>query len=206
MRGPLLWLCTACVLVLLLMTVDPRAAHACLCARMGSTEKFPAAAAIFSGRVIETTSPYRQEGETIVLRPPFVSVTRFTVEHVWKGSLDQEVRVTTGFHDCAQQFEVGREYLVWAFPASGYPDHGVEGMMGADYGPCGLSRPGPISEQDGDVGVLQNLSRLPPAVIGLIGLSHRPLVPLGSTLVLLVGTIAIMGTVVHRRTRRRRRD
>lgn len=74
-------------------------------------QEFMSAAAVFSGRV----TSFQPAGDGINV---IVTVTPL---HRWKGGLDASVAIATGANDglCGVAFEVGREYLVFAWPYTG---------------------------------------------------------------------------------------
>lgn len=86
---------------------------ACSCrASLDSVKKqvskaYKQSAAIFSGTVksIETAS----NGSEVIVK--------FSVKDTWKGAIGKEVTVTTALESsmCGYDFEVGREYLVYAY-------------------------------------------------------------------------------------------
>jgi hypothetical protein len=166
--------------------------------RANADAAYAGAAAVFSGRVLTYTSPYREEGQYSVLRPPFVAVVRMTVDRVWKGDLEQEVVVTNAVGNCFYPLQVGEEYLVWASRTPRDTDWGVADALAADYGICGWSRVGPISEQDEDIRELNTLSRLPPVMLNLLLLPPSVRLLAG---VLLLGGIVGSGIVLGARRR-----
>jgi hypothetical protein len=191
------------LLALLFVIAEPKSAHACLCGYEPPAERFSSITAVFSGRALEVNSPYQQEGRLLVLRPPHVYVTHFVVDRVWKGSLGEKILVTTGASNCASQFEVGNEYLVWAYAASDEPGYRVEGAaLQADYGRCGLTRPGPISDQDEDIQVLETLQRIPGPLTYVVTVAHRPgLLAFYSSVVLALIVGGLIGLLAYRRLR-----
>ena len=65
--------------------------------------------AVFAGKVMEVKS----EGYGVTVK--------FHVETVWKGKLSQEVTISTGQGggDCGYRFQVGDEYVVYAYGSDG---------------------------------------------------------------------------------------
>lgn len=96
---------------------DARPAFACSCA-VGETpqEALDRATAVFAGRVIEVRPPPRRAVMSSA-DPTFVI---FNVSQAWKGA-DQTPFVVSTASDgatCGYNFEVGREYIVYASPFS----------------------------------------------------------------------------------------
>jgi hypothetical protein len=97
---------------ILALLVFPEAASACLCSAESPKKGFERAkkssSVIVAGEVIEVVNGFSRgefRGWRVTLK-----VTKY-----WKGEPGRELIVYTGPDDCAAHFEVGKQYLVFAF-------------------------------------------------------------------------------------------
>jgi hypothetical protein len=112
--------------------------YACSCVPPRSpSEEFTKSDAVFSGKVVriyETTRKELEIGERVSQRAVVFSVNR-----TWKGVDETHVVVYTGFGggDCGYPFEVGKEYLVYAYDDTDL----VTGI-------CSLTKPLSLAQSD----------------------------------------------------------
>lgn len=104
------------ILTFLLLLSSTESAFACLC-YLGPPEKAFAqakkkASLIFTGQAIEVINGF-QTGEFRGWR------AKFKVTQYWKGTPTQEVIIFTGPDDCANDFIVGKNYLVLSYLPNG---------------------------------------------------------------------------------------
>ncbi|WP_277813381.1 hypothetical protein [Geobacillus sp. CAMR5420] len=112
--------------------------YACSCVPPRSpSEEFTKSDAVFSGKVVRIYETTRKEPE-IRERVPKRAVV-FSVNRTWKGVNETHVVVYTGFHeaDCGYPFEVGKEYLVYAYDDTDW----VTGI-------CSLTKPLSLAKPD----------------------------------------------------------
>ncbi|MDT5121752.1 MAG: hypothetical protein QOC96_1234 [Acidobacteriota bacterium] len=88
------------------------AASACLCRIQSLAHIKKTASVIFVGQALEVENGFKT-GQFRGWR------TTFKVSRYWKGQLSDEMIVYTGPDDCAAYFEVGQEYLVFAYTPKG---------------------------------------------------------------------------------------
>jgi len=109
------------------------ALHACDCIRLRplSAAVREEAEFIFEGRVLEIVEreehirTTRDGGATGEVRPLDRQVV-FEVRRAWRGVTSERISVTSLVSDCMFNFEIGREYLVFALKgAGGRPTTGI---------------------------------------------------------------------------------
>ena len=122
-----LWIVLAGVVML-----SAAPASACQCQSLSERERFEGvrkdSAAIFVGRAAEVTHEFR---DTLAMR------VTFEIKQLWKGDRVRELIVYTEGNNCDPDFEVGREYLVYAFAVPGRPGR-LEAWGCAGTGPAGM--------------------------------------------------------------------
>jgi len=99
----------------------PSTAEACSCPESTPPGDFAAAKAVFLGRVVSLE-------ELLNEREEYKAVIRFEVTTSWKQVSTREVILeTTAEHTCDYFFDVGTEYVVFAFPVE---DKGAKAPFG----------------------------------------------------------------------------
>lgn len=177
MRRMLVVLCT----LLVLLTAVTDNARACQCVNIPTVDQARQhAAAVFTGEVVGIE---RDKGESY-------EKARFSVERMWKGSLEEEavVFVHPDFLQCDLSFKVGQSYLVYA-----------EGDKPFSTGYC--TRTASLSDAGGDLTALgpgTNTSRVTEPTSSGFALDAQILA------LLLAGVLSAV-TVVARRARRQPR-
>ncbi|WP_162805722.1 hypothetical protein [Sporosarcina sp. PTS2304] len=95
------------LIILAVMNVKPILTAACSCMAPPTADlALSEATAVFSGEVEEVKKNTKDNGKTVI----------FTVQETWKGIDSQTISVFTGNDSasCGINFEVGKEYLVYA--------------------------------------------------------------------------------------------
>src|SRR5690348_10922568 len=102
----------ATLLITVLMIVDAPSASACTCTGgLPLINQIASSAAIFSGKVTEFTS---LDATSSTLEPPFNGIhASVEVIQVWKGPASETLTVVSS--GCGYSFEVGTEYLIFAY-------------------------------------------------------------------------------------------
>lgn len=92
----------------LFLTFGASEAFACSCAPPSQTtnDDFQKATAVFVGRVLDVQRKENAENITV----------KFAVQKYWKGKISNTVKVMTASNSaaCGVNFEVGKDYLVYA--------------------------------------------------------------------------------------------
>lgn len=102
-----------CTLLLMFLTADRSQAWACTCiANMPLYNTLVNSTAIFSGKVIRQDSP-----ATFGLENWYLSVETVEVTNIWKGPTNRTLVVANSV--CGFPFEVGKEYLIFAWDVEG---------------------------------------------------------------------------------------
>ncbi|HEX9989406.1 MAG TPA: hypothetical protein VGE45_13140 [Chloroflexia bacterium] len=100
----------------------PASAHACSCAPYPSpNEMLDKADIVFSGKVLSI----RVEGQDGPEDAEWYRVNVFQVGSVWKGRSQSQISVATAgnpFSSCDTSFDVGENYLVYAFQSDNYAE------------------------------------------------------------------------------------
>ena len=95
----------------LFLLFGAKSAFACSCAPRdnATNEDFQKAAAVFTGKVL---SVQRKKDSVTV---------KLAVQKYWKGKISNEIKITTASNSaaCGVNFEVGKEYLVYASETNG---------------------------------------------------------------------------------------
>lgn len=95
---------------------DTEQVYACSCVQPGSPseelEKFPA---VFAGTVVSVQHSYDPDGRSVTRDDR--STIGFEVSTVWKGTVYEEMQITTPptGGSCGFTFEEGEEYIVYAY-------------------------------------------------------------------------------------------
>ena len=103
---------------------SPVPVYACSCVQPGSpSEELEKFSAVFAGRVVSVQHSYDPEGG--IITPDDHFTIGFKVSAVWKGSVHEDMYITTPLTDgaCGFTFDVGEEYIVYAYDSS-YDDGG----------------------------------------------------------------------------------
>ena len=105
--------------VISVMTIfNSSSVYACSCVEPQPVEtELSRSDAVFSGRVLEVK-------EQTSIRGMMTKAALFEVDHIWKGGSESEIIIHTGSGggDCGFEFEVGKEYLVYANHSTMYGD------------------------------------------------------------------------------------
>lgn len=100
-------------LAFLFLTFGASESFACSCAPPSQTtnDDFQKATAVFVGRVLDVQRKENAENITV----------KFTVQKYWKGKISNTVKVMTASNSaaCGVNFEVGKDYLVYATENNG---------------------------------------------------------------------------------------
>ena len=98
--------------------------HACSCVEPGSpSEELEKFAAVFAGRVVSIQHSYDPDGASV--SPEARTTVGFEVSAVWKGTVDEDMYITTPptGGSCGFTFVEGEEYIVYGHD-SNYADDG----------------------------------------------------------------------------------
>lgn len=90
--------------------------YACSCAQPGSpSEELEKFSAVFAGRVVSVRHSYDPDGRSVTRDDR--STIGFEVSAVWKGTVYEEMNITTPptGGSCGFTFEEGEEYIVYAY-------------------------------------------------------------------------------------------
>jgi hypothetical protein len=113
---------TICFLVAVFINIPfPSFVSACSCAEKVSVkEEFNRSTAVFSGKVAAIEDKRQWDGYTTKL-------VLFDVIETWKGIQQSQVIIATGQGggDCGYDFQVGKEYLVYAKDSDMYGEKGL---------------------------------------------------------------------------------
>jgi hypothetical protein len=112
--------------------------YACSCVPPRSpSEEFKESDAVFSGKVVRVYETTRKEPK--IRERVSQRAVIFSVDRTWKGVNESHVVVYTGFDggDCGYPFEVGKEYLVYAYDDTDW----VTGI-------CSLTKPLSLAQPD----------------------------------------------------------
>ncbi len=112
-------LATRCLVLIALMIglwvfVGPERSHACYCVPRGTpSEALAESAAVFAGKAVSVRELDRGDGIVSSLDPTTIE---FEVATVWKGRVNQTMRLTTarGGASCGFSFDEGVEYIVYS--------------------------------------------------------------------------------------------
>ena len=175
--------------------------HACTCVRPGSpTEELVEADAVFAGRVISIRRHDDRSARSATSTGSTFKIVGFEVSAVWKGTVHEEMYITTApdAPACGFNFKRRKEYIVYAY---GNPDND------RGYGTGWCSRTALLRQARGDLDAL--------------GDGHAPIAGTGGpvpeqtpslfvswawviALSVIAAVIAIGGVVVYPRFRRGR--
>ena len=103
---------------------DPGQVHACKCAQPGTpSEELEKFSAVFAGRVVSIQHSYDPKAASV--SPDDRTTVGFEVSTVWKGTVHEDMRITTPptGGSCGFSFVEGEEYIVYAYD-SAYADGG----------------------------------------------------------------------------------
>ena len=98
--------------------------HACKCVQPGTpSEELEESSAVFAGRVISVRHSYDPDAASVT--PDDLTTVGFEVSAVWKGSVREDMYITTPptGGSCGFAFVEGEEYIVYAYD-SPYADGG----------------------------------------------------------------------------------
>ena len=98
---------------------DPGQVHACKCAEPGSpSEELEKFAAVFAGRVVSIEHSFDPDAASYA--PEDRTTVGFEVSAVWKGTVYQDMNITTTptGGSCGFTFIDGEEYIVYAYDSA----------------------------------------------------------------------------------------
>ena len=172
--------------------------HACKCAEPGSpSEELEKFSAVFAGRVVSVQNSYDPDGASV--SPEDRTTVGFEVSAVWKGTVDEDMYITTPptGGSCGFTFVEGEEYIVYGHD-SNYADAGYT------VGIC--SRTSLLGQAQADLDVLGE-GHAPQAGTGGASPEQPQDMVVGRTWIIILAVaaavVAVVGTVVYSRLRRR---
>ena len=118
--------CAAFIVGVLWLLWTPGPVYACSCVQPGSpSEELEKFSAVFAGRVVSVDHSYDTRPGSVVRESDDRSTIGFEVSAVWKGTVHEDMYITTPPSDgaCGFTFDVGEEYIVYAYD-SNYDDGG----------------------------------------------------------------------------------
>ena len=124
--------CWNAVFLLFLLVVMPGAALACSCLRPLTVQgNFDLSTRVFVGRAIAI-----EPGHDVRESVPY-NLIRFSVSETFKGSPTRTLEVisNTEAPACGYHFEVGKEYVVYAFGPEEQPETGLCSLTGPSESP-----------------------------------------------------------------------
>ena len=177
---------------------NPEQVYACKCAQPGTaSEELEKSSAVFAGRVISVRHSFDPDATSV--SPEDQTTVGFEVNVVWKGTVHEEMYITTPptGGSCGFTFIEGEEYIVYGHD-SNYADGGYT------VGIC--SRTALLGQAQADLDALGE-GHAPQAGTGGPSPEQPQDMVVGRTWVIILAVaaafVAVVGAVVYSRLRRR---